>query len=81
MTKKRSSLTDALSGAADTRSRRRPSPAAAADAELRQVNFRMNAEAARQLKLLATEQDLTLQDALAQAVNLYFEHHGRNPIA
>lgn len=80
MTKKRRSLTDALSGAATSR-KDNPVQTSASTEDLKQVNFRLNPDAARELKHLAVDNDTTLQDALTEAVNLYFEHHGRNPIA
>lgn len=81
MSKKRRSLTDALSGAATPRKSKSVRTSSLSTDDLKQVNFRLNPDAARELKHLAVDNDTTLQDALTEAVNLYFEHHGRNPIA
>lgn len=38
-------------------------------------------EVSKQLKTIGIERDASVQDMLAEALNLFFEKHGRSPIA
>jgi hypothetical protein len=47
----------------------------------RQIAGFFSAECARQLRMLAAEEDTTVQDLLKEGLNLMFSSHGKAPIA
>jgi len=47
----------------------------------RQVAGFFSPECAKQLRMLAAEEDTTVQDLLKEALNLMFSAHGKPPIA
>lgn len=47
----------------------------------RQIAGFFSPECAKQLRMLAAEEDTTVQDLLRQGLNLMFASHGKSPIA
>jgi hypothetical protein len=47
----------------------------------RQIAGFFSAECAKQLRMLAAEQDTTVQDLIKEGLNLMFSAHGKPPIA
>jgi hypothetical protein len=47
----------------------------------RQIAGFFSAECAKQLRMLAAEQDTTVQDLIREGLNLMFSAHGKPPIA
>jgi hypothetical protein len=47
----------------------------------RQIAGFFSAECAKQLRVLAAEQDTTVQDLIREGLNLMFSAHGKPPIA
>jgi hypothetical protein len=59
----------------------KPDTSKASDPQLKRMVVRVPVEASRQLKQLKVDTDTSLQDLMAEGLNLLFEKHGLPQIA